>query len=115
MMSTAGRKDLRRSTRVPIRVRIQVSATGVVSDGETLVVNLHGALLRTVEHLEIGDHITLYVSLTGKSAPGRVVFAGQEHAFHFGIALDVPENIWGISLPPEDWDIRPTDTCWRRR
>jgi hypothetical protein len=108
--SAERRKDLRRSTRVPIQVRIKVRATGVVCDGETVVVNLHGALLRTVEPLEVGDHITLYVSLTGKSAAGRVVFAGQEHSFHFGIALDEPENIWGISLPPEDWDTRPTDT-----
>lgn len=76
-------------------------ATGAVSHGETLVVNLHGALLRTVEHLEIGYHITLYVSFTGKSASGRVVSAGQECAFHFGIALDLPENILGISLSPE--------------
>ncbi len=111
MKTTAERrKDLRRSTRVPIQVRIQVHATGLVCDAETIVVNLHGALLRTTDHLEIGDHITLQVSLTGKSAAGRVVFADPEHGLHFGIALDVPENIWGISLPPDDWETRLTDT-----
>jgi hypothetical protein len=113
--SAERRKDLRRSTRVPIQVQIKVDATGVMCDGETVVVNLHGALLRTAEHLEIGDHITLKVSLTGKSAAALVVFAAPEHALHFGIALDAPENIWGISLPPADWETRLTDTGSRKR
>jgi len=39
-----------------------------------------------------------------KSARARVVFADPEQAFHFGIALHAPENIWGISPPPEDWE-----------
>ena len=60
----------------------------------------------------MGGQITLHVSLTGKSARAQVVFADPEQAFHFGIALDVPENIWGISMAPEDWKPgRPTLTA----
>jgi hypothetical protein len=103
------RRNLRRSTRVPIRVRIEVQATGVSCDGETVTVNLHGALLKTSVPLELGAQIKLHVHLTGKSADARVVFASSEEALHFGIALDRPENVWGISLPPTDWDTRASD------
>ncbi|HEU5231742.1 MAG TPA: PilZ domain-containing protein [Terriglobales bacterium] len=97
------RKDLRRSTRVPIRVRIEVHATGLSCDGETIVVNLHGALVRTTSRLELGARISVHVQLTGKSADARVVFASRERPLEFGIGLDTPQNIWGISLPPADW------------
>ena len=103
------RRNLRRSTRVPIQVQIEVKASGRTLSGETVVVNLHGALLKTLEPLEVGGQITLHVSLTGKSAGARVVFADPEQAFHFGIALTVPENIWGNSMAPEDWETRATD------
>jgi hypothetical protein len=108
------RRNLRRSTRVPIHVRIELHASGRSLSGETVVVNLHGALLKTSETLEVGGQITLHVSLTGKSAGARVVFADPEQALQFGIALTVPENVWGISLPPEDWEDRPTDVDRQR-
>jgi len=105
-MSTTGskpHKDLRRSTRVPIRVRLEVQATGLSCEGETIVVNLHGALVRTSSRLELGARIKVHVQLTGKSAEARVVFASRERPMEFGIGLDLPQNIWGISLPPADW------------
>lgn len=101
--TTERRRELRRSTRVPIRVRIEVQGTGVSCEGETVVVNLHGALVKTSSPLKLGDRITVHVELTGKSADARVVFASREHSSEFGIALDQPQNIWGISLPPPDW------------
>ena len=96
-------KDLRRSTRVPIRIRIEVQATGHSCDGETIVVNLHGALVKTSNKLELGARIKIHVQLTGKSAEARVVFASRQRPLEFGIALNQPQNIWGVSLPPADW------------
>jgi hypothetical protein len=66
-------------------------------------------LLKTADRLELGARITLHVQLTGKSADARVVFADRENPLEFGIALDQPANIWGISLPPPDWDTRASD------
>ncbi|HVH86114.1 MAG TPA: PilZ domain-containing protein [Terriglobales bacterium] len=97
------RTNLRRSTRVPIRVRIEVQATGLSCDGETIVVNMHGALVKTSDPLELGARISVHVQLTGKSADARVVFASRERPLEFGVGLDRPQNIWGISLPPADW------------
>ncbi len=101
--ATERRRDLRRSTRVPIRIRLEVQGTGSSWEGETIVVNLHGALLKTSGKLELGDRITIHVQLTAKSADARVVFASRKRPSEFGVALDVPQNIWGISLHPADW------------
>ena len=69
----------------------------------------YGALLKTLVPLNLGTLIKLHVHLTGKSADARVVFVSNKEALHFGIALDRPENIWGISLTPTDWDTRASD------
>src|SRR4051794_9572962 len=101
--STEPRKDLRRSTRGQIGGCIEVQATGTSYEGETVVVTLHGALVKTSGHLELGDQISVHVQLTGKSADARVIHASRERPLEFGIGLDRPQNIWGISLPPADW------------
>jgi hypothetical protein len=64
---------------------------------------MHGALVKTADQLTLGDRITIHVQLTGKSADGRVVFVSRERHLEFGIALNIPQNIWGISLAPADW------------
>ncbi|MBV9437013.1 MAG: hypothetical protein JOZ44_13220, partial [Acidobacteria bacterium] len=61
------------------------------------------------EPLEHGAHITLHVSLTGKSAAAQVVFVDPEDSHHIGVELAKPQNIWGISLTPDDWETRGTD------
>ena len=96
-------KDLRRSTRVPIRIRVDVQSTGLSCEGETIVVNLHGALIKTSAKLQLGERINVHVQLTGKTAEARIVFASRERPLEFGIALDGPQNIWGVSLAPADW------------
>ena len=95
----------RRSTRVPLRIVIDVRGTAekLVCEGETIVVNLHGALVSTPISLGVGMKIEIHVYLTGKRASARVVYIDPEQPFHCGIELDHPRNIWGVSLPPEDW------------
>ena len=97
-MATEQRRDLRRSTRVPIRVRLEIKPLGVSYEGETIAVNLHGALVKTSARLEPGAAIAIHVQLTGKSADARVVHASRERPLEFGIGLDKPQNIWGISI-----------------
>jgi hypothetical protein len=86
-----------------------VHAQRIVFAGETVIVNLHGALIKTLEPLEQRTHITLHVALTGKSAAAQVVFVDPEDSHMVGVELTRPQNIWGISLPPEDWESRRTD------
>jgi len=80
-----------------------VHSTGLSCEGETIVVNLHGALVKTSSDLKLRSRITVLVPLTGKCADARVIFASRERPLEFGIGLDQPQNIWGISLPPADW------------
>jgi hypothetical protein len=47
--------------------------------------------------------IEIDVYLTSKHANAEVVYVDPERPLRYGITLATPRNIWGISLPPEDW------------
>ena len=98
-------RNRRRSTRV--RLKVAIEAQGVAEllkcEGETVTVNLHGALINTVVALRVGIRIEIRVILTDKRATAEVVYVDPEQPRHCGIALAKPENIWGLSLPPDDW------------
>jgi hypothetical protein len=98
-------RDARRSTRVPLKVVIvaQSIIQPLTCEGETIVVNLHGARLSTAIPLSEGMKIEIKVILTGKRANAEVVYVDPEQPLHCGIALAKPANIWGVSLPPDDW------------
>jgi hypothetical protein len=99
------RGESRRSTRVPLK--LVISAKGLsqplTCDGETIVVNRHGALVSCTVPLAMGLKIEVHVIMTDKSAAAVVVYVDPEQPFVCGIALERPENIWGLSLPPDDW------------
>jgi hypothetical protein len=98
-------RDARRSTRVALKVIIV--AQGIIQpltfEGETIVVNLHGALVSTAIPMSKGMKVEIKVILTGKCANAEVVYVDPEQPLHCGIALAKPANIWGVSLPPDDW------------
>src|ERR1700757_4024927 len=105
MSQTQLTRDLRRSTRVPLKVVItaQSLTEPLTCDGETIVVNLHGALISSSIPLRVGLEIEIHVILTGKRAPAKVVYVDPERPRVCGIGLAAPENIWGLSFPPDDW------------
>jgi len=105
MNGTPTSRETRRSTRVPLKVAIEVeSAERLTCEGQTIVVNLHGALLETSIGLALGMRISIHVLLTDKRAPARIVYVDPENKLHCGVALNQPRNIWGVPLPPDDWD-----------
>ena len=106
MSATPKLRESRRSTRVPLKVVITVESDGESRrcEGETIVVNLHGALISTALGLGVGMKISLHVYLTDKRAKARVVYIDPEDSLRCGIELDQPRNIWGVPLPPDDWD-----------
>jgi hypothetical protein len=97
--------DRRRSTRV--RLKVAIEAQGVAEplkcEGETEVVNLHGAFISTAIPLRVGMTVDIRVMLTGKCARATVVYVDREQPRFCGVALDHSQNIWGILLPPDDW------------
>jgi hypothetical protein len=105
MSTTNVPREARRSTRVQLKVVIE--AKGVTEpltcDGETLVINLHGALISTAVPLRAGMKIQVHVLSTTIRAAADVVHVDPERPRICGIGLVTPENIWGVSLPPVDW------------
>jgi hypothetical protein len=95
--------ELRRSTRVPLKVVLTVEGDSRRCDGETITVNLHGALIATAVGLSSGMQISILVYLTDKRAAARVVFVDPANPMLCGIELNEPRNIWGVSVLPDDW------------
>jgi PilZ domain-containing protein len=108
-------RDSRRSSRVPLKViiTIQEGPGSLSCEGVTIIVNLHGALIATAIGLSAGTKISVHVHLTDKQSAARVVYVDPENLLHCGIELEKPQNIWGVPLPPSDWeeiaasDVRP--------
>lgn len=88
-------------------MKVQIAAQAVTEpltcEGETIVVNLHGALISTAVPLRVGMKIEVHVILTGKRARAEVAYIDPDQPRLCGIGLEKPSNIWGVSLPPEDW------------
>jgi hypothetical protein len=99
------REESRRSTRVALKVVISAHGLNepLTCDGKTLVVNRHGALISSMVPLRMGLRIEIYVIITDKRAKAEVVYVDPDRPQVFGIALERPENIWGLAFPPDDW------------
>ena len=97
--------ESRRSTRVPLKVVISAQGLNerLTCDGETIVVNRHGALISSTVPLPMGLKFEIHVIITDRRAHAEVVYVDTAQHFVCGIALETPENIWGLSLPPDDW------------
>lgn len=97
-------RESRRSTRVPLKVVIREWVTNsLICEGETIIVNLHGALISTPVALSKGMRIEIQVFLTDKRALAEVVYVDPEQPLYCGIELARPENVWGLPFPPDDW------------
>lgn len=96
-----------------IRVVVPVCVTTLDPKAEfserttTLVVNLEGCGLTLSRPLERGTAVRLNELPNGRSATARVAncipVGKTADRWLVGMALDNPDNIWGIEVPPEDW------------
>src|SRR5437868_14024247 len=105
MCPDAVSRENRRSKRVRMKIRIAAQALTepLICEGETVIVNLHGALISAAVPMRVGSQIEIHVILTDKRGLAQVVYVDPDRPRLCGIALDKPENIWGVSLPPDDW------------
>jgi len=97
--------ESRRSTRIAIRLVIVAHGLSELftCDGETIVVNRHGALISSSTPLRVGMKIEIHIIVTDKHAPAEVVYVDPDRPRVCGIGLAVPDNIWGLAFPPDDW------------
>ena len=105
MSTTNLPREARRSTRVQLKVVIEAKGVTepLTSDGETMVVNLHGALISTAVPLRVGMKIQVHVMTTTTRAAANVIHVDPDRPRICGIGLVVPENSWGVGHPPDDW------------
>ena len=92
-------------------VTLPLAVSGQKRDGshisgaaETILVNRHGARIRSSVALETGMEVRVAMLAPYKWRIGQVVWADSEQN-EYGIELNRPENFWGIYFPPEDWEL----------
>jgi hypothetical protein len=86
-----------------VLIEVQGVTEPLTCEGETIVVNLNGALVMTAVALRVGMKVSIHVHITGKHTAAEVVYVDPDQPRHCGIKLAKPENIWGVSLLPDDW------------
>ncbi len=105
----------RRSTRIPMRLPLQVAFRDKAGashkvEAWTMVLNKHGARVECKRALELHQEIAVTVVPTKKSGQGSVVWreAKPNHKGHFECAVELieAENLWGVEFPPNDWNAR---------
>lgn len=103
------KKNLRRSERVILNLRLRVSAPvergeDFLGEGETIDVSHDGASIMLDRDLRVGQTIKIRRVGTNKEALERVVGGYQDHSSTgrvFGVAFsDKGSNLWGIVFPP---------------
>ncbi|MFB3920927.1 MAG: hypothetical protein ACE145_04350 [Terriglobia bacterium] len=106
----------RRSTRISIAIPITISgkdATGRAfkENTRTIILNKHGARIVTVHQLALGSELLLENRALGRTAKTMVAWLGDPPSVRepaeVGIQLVEAENIWGVELPPDDWQEGP--------
>jgi len=106
----------RRSTRISIAIPITISGKDAngrpfKENTRTIILNKHGAKIVTVHQLALGAEVLLENRALGRTAKTTVAWLGDRptarEPAELGIQLVEAENIWGIELPPDDWQEGP--------
>jgi len=113
-MATSEAENKRRSSRVFARMHVRASGRDnrghkFTKQGETIVINAHGALLYLDAEIDMGALVTLRSPATEEDQESRVVYIGgaSDRGMRLGLEFVSPApHFWGIEFPPSDW--KPT-------
>lgn len=105
--------NLRRGTRIPCEIRLMLTGCGPRHQFSepclVVLVNPQGCGLKLGRALQAGTRVRLEGLPGNDGVTAQVVHCislGQYEKFWFvGLALDEPDNVWGIEKPPDDWRI----------
>ncbi|MGA2607580.1 MAG: hypothetical protein ABSH01_08995 [Terriglobia bacterium] len=103
-----GRRSARLSIIVPVTVRGTDAAGQAFKENTwTISVNKHGGRIATFHQLAADDQIVIENPLLGQTAKARVNRVCEkrfaEDPYEVCVELLEPQNVWGVKLPPEDW------------
>ena len=114
-VASVSNAEKRRTTRVAKRVPIAVTGTDALDHSfsvvtETVSVSCHGCRYRSRLYVPKQSIVTVEISCVGlplRIVSGRVVWVQRprkiKQVFEISLDFDTPENVWGITPPPEDW------------
>lgn len=97
--------------RIVMRVPLYVNPTNAPQSTEwepveTLVVSLHGGMIRSRQRFPIGTTLDIRMRNTQRFTRGRVVWTGvgeRDLAFEIGFEILEPPGFWGIKFPEDRW------------
>jgi hypothetical protein len=101
----------RRSLRIVMRVPLYVSpadapATAEWESVETLVISLHGGMIRSRQRFPIGTTLDIRMRNTQRFTRGRVVWTAagaKDLTFEIGFEILEPPGFWEIKFPEDRW------------
>ena len=104
---------IRRSTRLPLEVPIQVTsldaARPLSEECSTTLVNAHGCGLIAKQEIPRGIRVRIEIVAAHRHTTAvvseMVPLGGDPETWLIGLELDVPGNFWGIEYAPADWRI----------
>jgi PilZ domain len=104
----------RRSSRMVMRIPLLIQSLGPSTRSEwepveTVMVSLHGGMLRARNHLRVGDVLDIRVRDKERSARARVVWTSAENTkngVELGFEILDEEGFWEVNFPTDRWSER---------
>jgi hypothetical protein len=108
---SAERTYRRRSLRIVMRVPLFVNPTDAPATSEwepveTLVISLHGGMIRSRQQFAVGTTLDIRMRNTQRFTRGRVVWTAlgaKGLAFEVGFEILEPPGFWEINFPEDRW------------
>jgi len=104
------RRSLRIVLRVPLLInKAEPSPSTEWEIAETVVVSLHGGLIRTRQSFDVGATLDLRKPVEEISARARVVWSARHNrlgTFDVGFEILDQPGFWGVRFPPDRWPVR---------
>ena len=104
----------RRSLRIVMRVPLYVSEAGAPATSEwepveTLVISLHGGMIRTRQIFSVGTTLDIRMRNQQRATQARVVWTAagpRERIYEVGFELLEPPGFWDVKFPEDRWSAR---------
>jgi PilZ domain len=117
-MTEKNQHPRRRSARMVLRVPLFINSSDTNGETEwepveTVMVSLHGGMLRAKQNFQVGDTLDIRVRDKDRSARARVVWSTSEvttnGVVELGFEILDQEGFWEINFPPDRWSQRFQD------
>lgn len=108
----------RRSLRIVMRIPLLISSADASAPSEwepveTVVISLHGGMIRTRQKFVAGTKLDIRMRNRDRSARGRVVWTSSDSngkGYDVGFEILDQNGFWEINFPPDRWTAKARRT-----